>query len=69
MTCQSLINYFIVDTISGITYEPYVCMDSYLVAYPNTANGKQTVINFSRLTKGLTERRYRLTPKQRQNTI
>lgn len=64
MNSQSLINYFIIDTVSGITYEPYVCMNSYIVAYPNTANGKQTVINLSRLNKGLIERRYKLTPKR-----
>lgn len=60
MTCQNLINYFIVDRKSGITYEPYICMNNYLVAYPNKANWKQTVINYSRLTKGITEKRYRL---------
>lgn len=63
MNCQNLINYFIVDRKSGISYDPYVCMSSYLVAYPNTANGKQTVINYSRLTKGIAEKKYRLIQK------
>ena len=61
MTCQELINYFIVDRKSGKTFEPYVCMEKYIVAYSNVATDtKQFIINFSRLTKGLAEKRYRL---------
>jgi hypothetical protein len=60
---QYLIDYYIIDRKSGITYEPYVCMDKYIVAYPNIATGKQTIINGSKLKKGLAEKRYRLVPK------
>jgi hypothetical protein len=61
MKCQDLINYFIVDRISGKTFTPNVCMEKYLTAYSNVATDtNQFVINFSRLKKGLKERRYRL---------
>jgi len=63
MTCQSLINYFIIDRKSGISYDTYFCGSSYIIAYPNIATGKQTLINYSRLLNGLKEKRYRLVKK------
>jgi hypothetical protein len=61
MKCQDLINYFIVDRKSGKTFTPDVCMDKYLTAYSNVATDtNQFIINFSKLKKGLKERRYRL---------
>jgi hypothetical protein len=58
-----LIDYYIIDRKTGISYNPYVCMGKYLIAYPNIATGKQTIINAAKLKKGLAERRYRLIPK------
>lgn len=60
---KHLINYYIIDRTTGISYAPYVCMDKYIVAYPNTATGKQVIINSKKLSKGLSERRYRLVAK------
>lgn len=64
MTCQSLIGFYIVDRKSGKTYTPDVCMDKYLTAYSNCATDQHRfIINFSRIKKGLAERRYRLIPR------
>jgi len=64
LNCQSLIDYYIVDRKNGKTYSPDVCMDKYLVAYSNCATDQHRfIINFSRIKKGLAERRYRLIPK------
>lgn len=61
MTCQELINYYIVDRKNGKTYTPDVCMDSYLFAYSNIATDKSRfLINWAKLKKGLAEKRYRL---------
>jgi hypothetical protein len=61
MNCQDLINYFIVDRVNGKTYTPDVCMNQYLTAYSNIATDTKTfIINFSKLKKGLSEKRYRL---------
>lgn len=61
MICQDLINYYIVDRKSGKTYTPDVCMYSYLTAYSNVATEPNHVyINFSKIKKGLAEKRYRL---------
>lgn len=65
MKCQDLINYFIVDRVNGKTFNPDVCMDTYLTAYSNVAtDANRFVINFSKLKKGLAEKRYRLIKKQ-----
>lgn len=64
MTCQDLISYYIVDRENGKTYTPDVCMDKYLWAYSNCATDtSRFIINFSRLIKGLSEKRYRLIPR------
>jgi len=61
MKCQELINYYIVCRKTGKTYTPDVCMDKYLTAYSNIATDtNRVVINFSRLKKGISEKRYRL---------
>lgn len=64
MTCQQLIGFYIIDRKNGKTYTPVVCMESYLFAYSNVATDKHRfLINFSRLKKGLAEKRYRLIPR------
>jgi len=61
MKCQDLIKYYIVDRKSGKTFTPDVCMDKYLTAYSNAATDtKQFIIIFSKILKGLQDKRYRL---------
>jgi hypothetical protein len=61
MTCQNLINYYIVCRKTGKTFTPDICMDKYLFAYSNVATDTHRfIINFSKLKKGLKEKRYRL---------
>lgn len=61
MKCQNLKYYFIIDRINGKSYDPYVCMDKYLIAYSNCATDtKAFVISFNKLLQGLKEKRYRL---------
>ncbi len=60
---KTLINYYIIDRRNGISYEPCVCGETFILAYPNRATGTEVLINTRKLVKGLTEKRYRLIPK------
>jgi len=61
MTCQNLIEYYIVDRLRHKTYVPYVCMNKYLIAHSNIATEtKPLIINYRLLIVGLKDRRYRL---------
>ncbi len=62
MIAQTLINYYIIDRINGISYEPYLRYgNALLVARSNKATITTPVyINVNRLVKGLQEKRYRL---------
>jgi hypothetical protein len=61
---NQLLTYYIIDRKSGISYDPFYILGNFIVADSNVATRKgETIINVSRLAKGLSERRYRLVGK------
>lgn len=68
MTTNALENYYIVNRISGHSFEiAYIIEGKFAIATSNVAtHTRPFTIVIPKLIKGLAERRYRLTPKNIQ---
>jgi hypothetical protein len=59
---NSFLNYYIIDRIKGISYNPsMIIYNKKILATSNIATDKhEFIIDINRLVKGLNEKRYRL---------
>lgn len=61
---EKLINYYVVDRKSGISYTPFLVGSQAIIATGNRATDPGVKrIDLKLLFKGLRQRRYRLTPR------
>ena len=61
---NSITNYYIIDRLSGISYDPFCIIGNFIDAYSNRATDNGiTRINVPKIFTGLSQRRYRLVHK------
>ena len=61
---SDILNYYIIDRRSGISYDPFCIIGNFMAAHSNRATDKGvTRINVPKIVTGLSHRRYRLVNK------